>query len=335
MSELVDEIERAGHGAVLVTGKGGVGKTTVAGLIAAELARRGNLVHLSSTDPAGHAALTAATLPTLTTSAIDPEVATREYVEGRMRSGVRQGLDPEHLDLLAEDLRSPCSQEVAVFQAFHRLLGRARDEFVIIDTAPTGHTLLLLDTTGAYHRQSVEAAGQQVGRVITPLMRLQDRGYSKVVIVTLPETTPVAEATELQDDLRRAGIEPYGWVVNATLVESGTTDPVLAARARLEQAQLERVASSALRLWALPWDPTIATSSLPRRCQFDDRFDHPVARLTRPTGSSPARRCVEQRVRVGPRDSPADSSAARSQRSIAVSGVGRSTLAEQASAPAS
>jgi len=279
LSELVDEIERAGHGAVLVTGKGGVGKTTVAGLIAAELARRGNLVHLSSTDPAGHAALTASTLPTLTTSAIDPEVATRTYVEGRMRSGVRQGLDPEHLDLLAEDLRSPCSQEVAVFQAFHRLLGRARDEFVIIDTAPTGHTLLLLDTTGAYHRQSVEAAGQQVGRVITPMMRLQDRGYSKVVIVTLPETTPVAEATELQDDLRRAGIEPYGWVVNATFVGSGTTDPVLAARVRLERAQLERVASIALRLWVLPWDPTIATSSsrlAPASSMIDSTTRSPV-----------------------------------------------------------
>jgi arsenite-transporting ATPase len=106
----------------------------------------------------------------------------------------------------------------------------------------------------------VEAASQRVGRVVTPLMRLQDRDYSKVVIVTVPATTPVAEATELQDDLRRAGIEPYGWVVNATLVESGTTDPVLAARARLEQVQLERVAANARRLWTLPWDPTIATS---------------------------------------------------------------------------
>ena len=104
-----------------------------------------------------------------------------------------------------------------MFQAFHRLLGRAHDEFVVIDTAPTGHTLLLLDVTGVYHRQAMEGVAKQSGRVITPLMRLQDPAYSKVVIVALAETTPIAEASDLQDDLRRAGIEPYGWVVNATL----------------------------------------------------------------------------------------------------------------------
>ena len=261
LSDLVDELEAAGRGAVLVTGKGGVGKTTVAGLIAVELARRGHPVHLSTTDPAGHAAAIAKALPNLTTSAIDPEAATREYVDGRMRRAARQGLDDEHLDLLVEDLRSPCSVEVAVFEAFHRLLGRARNEFVVIDTAPTGHTLLLLDTTGAYHRQSVGAGGQPSGRVTTPLMRLQDPAYSKVVIVTLPETTPVAEACELQADLQRAGIEPFGWVVNAMLVDSGTSDPVLAARALLEQAQLDRVAAIARRLWTLRWDPKIATAS--------------------------------------------------------------------------
>lgn len=164
---------------VLFTGKGGVGKTTIAGLIAVELARRGYPVHLSSTDPAGHAAATAADLSSLTTSAIDPDAATRDYVQECMRSGSRKGLDQAHLDLLAEDLRSPCSQEVAVFQAFHRLLGRASDEFVVIDTAPTGHTLLLLDVTGAYHRQAMEGVAKQSGRVITPLMRLQDPAYSK------------------------------------------------------------------------------------------------------------------------------------------------------------
>ena len=261
LSDLVDEIEAAGRGAVLVTGKGGVGKTTIAGMIAVELAQRGHPVHLSTTDPAGHAAATAEALPSLTTSALDPEAATRDYVDGRMRRAAKQGLDQEHLDLLAEDLRSPCSMEVAVFQAFHRLLGLARDEFVVIDTAPTGHTLLLLDTTGAYHRQTMDTGSQQSRNVTTPLMRLQDASYSKVVIVTLPETTPVAEAADLQDDLRRAGIEPYGWVVNATLANSGTSDSVLAARAVLEQAQLDRVASIARRLWTLPWDPDIATAS--------------------------------------------------------------------------
>jgi arsenite-transporting ATPase len=260
MTELIGELAQAGRGVILVTGKGGVGKTTVAGLIAVELARRGYPVHLSSTDPAGHAAATAADLSSLTTSAIDPDAATRFYLQERMRSGSRKGLDQAHLDLLAEDLRSPCSQEVAVFQAFHRLLGRAHDEFVVIDTAPTGHTLLLLDVTGAYHRQAMEGVAKQSGRVITPLMRLQDPAYSKVVIVAFAETTPIAEASDLQDDLRRAGIEPYGWVVNATLADSGTADPVLASRATLERAQLARIATLAVREWTLPWNPDVGAS---------------------------------------------------------------------------
>lgn len=166
-----------------------------------------------------------------------------------------------NLDLLAEDLRSPCSQEVAVFQAFHRLLGRARDQFVVIDTAPTGHTLLLLDITGAYHRQAMEGVGKQFRRIVTPLMRLQDSDYSKVLIVALAETTPVSEAADLQDDLRRAGIEPYGWIINATLSGSGTADPVLTSRTALEQTQLARVATIARRTWTLLWSPDIASTS--------------------------------------------------------------------------
>jgi arsenite-transporting ATPase len=257
LTELVDELEEPGQGVVLVTGKGGVGKTTVASRIAAELAHRGHPVHLATTDPAGHAALTAGDRPGLTTSAIDPDAATRDYVHGRLEAAANSGLDQERLDLLAEDLRSPCSQEVAVFQGFRHLLGRARDGFVVIDTAPTGHTLLLLDVTGAFHRQAVQDVGQRL-RVVTPLMRLQDPTYSRVVIVTLAETTPVAEAAELQEDLRRAGIEPFGWVVNATLSGSRTADPVLRARAALELPQLARIATLAPREWVLPWRPAVA-----------------------------------------------------------------------------
>ncbi len=257
MGDLVDQLEQPGHGVILVTGKGGVGKTTVAQHVAVELARRGHPVHLSTTDPAGHAALTGADLPSLTTSAIDPDVATGDYVQGRLDAAARSGLDQEHLDLLAEDLRSPCSQEVAVFQAFRQLLGRARSGYVVIDTAPTGHTLLLLDVTGSFHRQVVQGAGQLRGRVVTPLMRLQDPAYSRLLVVTLAETTPVAEAVELQQDLRRAGIEPFGWVVNATLSGSGTGDPILNARAALEHEQLTRIVDLAPQVWTLPWDPTV------------------------------------------------------------------------------
>ncbi len=165
-------------------------------------------------------------------------------------------LDPAQRDLLAEDLRSPCTEELAVFVAFSRLLSRGRHEHVVIDTAPTGHTLLLLDQTGAYHRDVMRGASHVEGRVTTPLMRLQDPDFTRIVIVTLPQTTPVQEASELQEDLRRAGIEPYGWVINASLAASTTTDPVLRRRAALELPHISRVRDElAGRAWIIPWDP--------------------------------------------------------------------------------
>ncbi|MGD9751990.1 MAG: ArsA-related P-loop ATPase [Acidimicrobiia bacterium] len=224
----------------------------MASLIASGLAQRGFRVHLATTDPAGHAAALDPACPSLTTSAVDPEEATRLYVEGRLDAGRRSGLDDAQLALLAEDLRSPCSQEVAVFQEFRQLLRRGRDQFVVIDTAPTGHTLLLLDVTGSFHRQVMQG-GLPAGHVVTPLMWLQDPAFTKLLLVTLAESTPVSEAEALQEDLRRAGIEPYGWVVNAVLSGSGMRDPVLASRARLEARHLRRVEQVAARVWTLPW----------------------------------------------------------------------------------
>ena len=260
-ADLIGQLEAPGHGVILVAGKGGVGKTTVAQHIATELARRHHRVHLSTTDPAGQAPPASNDLPELTTSAIDPAAATHDYVQARLDAAARGGLDDAQRQLLAEDLRSPCSQEVAVFQAFRQLLRRARTEFVVIDTAPTGHTLLLLDTTGAFHRQVPQDLAHHDGHVITPLMRLQDPTYSRVLIVTLAETTPIAEATALQNDLRRAGIEPYGWVVNATLDGSGTTDPTLSVRASHEHEQIARVTTTASQTWVLPWNPATADAA--------------------------------------------------------------------------
>ena len=146
-----------------------------------------------------------------------------------------------------------------MFRAFSHLLTLGRRQHVVVDTAPTGHTLLLLDVTGAFHRQVMQGPAAGVaGRVTTPLMRLQDPAKTRLVIVTLPETTPVAEAAELQEDLRRAGIEPLGWVVNAVLATTGTADPVLHARARLEAGPLHRVAALAQRMWFVPWDAHLA-----------------------------------------------------------------------------
>lgn len=256
LAALVDEIEAPGHGLVMVMGKGGVGKTTIAAAVAAALARRGHSVHLGTTDPAAHVASTlAGEIPNLTTSRIDPAAETEAYV-ARVMSVRGARLDEAGKALLAEDLRSPCHEEVAVFGAFSRIVSQARSRFVVLDTAPTGHTLLLLDTAGAYHRQmtSTEAGAAPTGRIVTPLMRLRDPGYTKVLLVALAETTPVSEAAQLQDDLRRAGIEPFAWVINASLAATGSADPCLRQRIAAEHQQLARVRTQlAERLAVVPW----------------------------------------------------------------------------------
>ncbi|HET6952435.1 MAG TPA: ArsA-related P-loop ATPase [Acidimicrobiales bacterium] len=234
------------------SGKGGVGKTTIATTIAVGLSAAGLDTHLSSTDPAGHRS--AATAGHLTTSWIDPDAEVKRYVDARM--ALARDLDPDERDLLAEDLRSPCTEELAVFSAFSHLLRRGRREHVVIDTAPTGHTLLLLDQTGAYHRDVMRTSATIGGRATTPLMRLQDPAFTRIVIVTVAQTTPVQEAAELQDELRRAGIEPYGWVINASLAASRTEDPVLRGRAALEHPHIRRVRDElATRAWIVPWRP--------------------------------------------------------------------------------
>ncbi|MDI1449347.1 arsenical pump-driving ATPase [Polyangium sp. 6x1] len=256
LQSLIDEIAAPGRGLVMVMGKGGVGKTTIAASIAAELASRGHDVHLSTTDPAAHVAATlAGELPHLRISRIDPAVETKAYVD-RVMATRGAKLDEAGRALLAEDLRSPCYEEVAVFAAFTRTVSQARSSFVVLDTAPTGHTLLLLDATGSYHRQTVvgDVDAQHASRIVTPLMRLRDPQYTKVLVVTLAETTPVSEAARLQADLRRAGIEPFGWVINSSLAAAGSTDPCLAQRIAAELEQIHVVREQhAQRLAIVPW----------------------------------------------------------------------------------
>ena len=256
IDELVGELADAGPGVVMVMGKGGVGKTTVAVAVAVGLATRGIDVHLATTDPAGRFTDMLGDNPpeTLSVSRVDPAAEVHRYVEAKLRTA--GDLGPERLALLEEDLRSPCTEEIAVFQAFSRLLREGQHHTVVIDTAPSGHTLLLLDRTGAYHRDVMRDSAAMPGRVTTPLMRIRDAAYTRVILVTLAEATPVQEAAELQTDLERAGIRPFGWVINATLSRSGTHDPVLARRATLEHRHIQRVESElATRIWIVPWLP--------------------------------------------------------------------------------
>ena len=256
LSSLIEEIERSGRGLVMVMGKGGVGKTTIAASIAAELASRGHHVHLSTTDPAAHVAATlAGEMENLRISRIDPSVETKAYVDRVMR--IRgASLDEAGRALLAEDLRSPCYEEIAVFAAFSKIVSEARSSFVILDTAPTGHTLLLLDATGSYHRQMVADADEEhaTGRIVTPLMKLRDPQYTKILLVTLAETTPVSEAARLQADLRRAQIEPFAWVINSSLAAAGSTDSCLRQRIAAEIEQIRLISEQhAHRIAIVPW----------------------------------------------------------------------------------
>ncbi|WP_298208530.1 arsenical pump-driving ATPase [Ferrimicrobium sp.] len=249
LDDLIDELARRGSGLVLAMGKGGVGKTTFAVSVALELARRGHEVELTTTDPADHlgAVLAGAgqsVASQLHVGRIDPEVVTRSYTaEVLARAGT--GLGEDALAVLKEDLRSPCTEEIAVFGEFARVVAHANDHFVVADTAPTGHTVLLLDSAQTYHREAARQGGGESPEVMQLLERLSDPEYTSVVVVTLPEATPVHEAASLQADLERAGIHPKAWVVNQSLLAARVTDPMLRARAMREAEILQEVAQYA------------------------------------------------------------------------------------------
>lgn len=257
LGTLVDGIERAGHGLVMTMGKGGVGKTTVAAAIAVMLARRGHAVHLSTTDPAAHVAQTlAGQVEGLTLSKIDPAAETAAY-QGEVMLKQGATMDEAARALLEEDLRSPCTEEIAVFRAFAREVGQGTNRFVVLDTAPTGHTLLLLDASEAYQRElERQARSTQPEEVLKLLERLRDPQFTHMLLVTLPEATPVHEAAALQEDLRRARIEPFAWVIDQSLLHSGSCDPLLQRREHAEHRYIrEVVEKQAHRTAWLPWQP--------------------------------------------------------------------------------
>ncbi|MCA9216687.1 MAG: arsenical pump-driving ATPase [Planctomycetales bacterium] len=255
LRELVDDLAKAGHGVILAMGKGGVGKTTVAAAIATALAERGLPVHLSTTDPAAHIAAMIAgdQLPNMTVDRIDPVAETASYSQEVLaRAG--KGLDEAGRALLEEDLRSPCTEEIAVFRAFANAVADGQNRFVVLDTAPTGHTILLLDSALAYHREVLRQSSEMPESVQQLLPRLRDPDFTRVLIVTLPEATPVHEAAQLQGDLLRADIIPYAWVINQSLTPLTVTDPGLQSRRQHELPYINEVVQQhAARTSIIPW----------------------------------------------------------------------------------
>jgi arsenite-transporting ATPase len=246
----------------MIMGKGGVGKTTLAVNIATVLARWGMKVHLTTTDPAAHVAQTLGDVPPgLLVSRVDPAVEMAAYA-AEVLSTAGSSLDDEGRALMEEDLRSPCTEEIAVFRAFARIVAEGADGFVVIDTAPTGHTLLLLDAAESYHREVSRSMSEIPEAVRKLLPRLRDPEFTRIFLVTLPEATPVHEALALQADLRRAGIEPTGWIINQSLAPLTVSNPVLAQRRFQEFRYIEEVVHQGFRTFLVPWqaEPTTKLS---------------------------------------------------------------------------
>lgn len=254
-STLIDHMEAEGIRVIFTMGKGGVGKTTVASAIAVGLAERGHRVHLSTTDPAAHLEYVLGKESKLISlSRIDPKVELTKY-QNQVISQNEHTLDDDGLAFLEEDLRSPCTEEIAVFLAFANLVERSQEEIVVIDTAPTGHTLLLLDATQEYHKQIARSSGLIPDSVQHLLPRLRDPKETSVIIVTLAEATPYYEATRLEIDLKRAGIQAKWWVINQSFAVAGTTDPVLNGRAHAERDWIEKIMEfSSGHTVIIPWE---------------------------------------------------------------------------------
>jgi arsenite/tail-anchored protein-transporting ATPase len=266
LETLIDELAKSGSGVVMTMGKGGVGKTTVAARIASELARRGLAVTLTTTDPAAHVEQAVRELRSgasqLQVTRIDPARETRRYTD-EVLATAGSGLDAQGKALLEEDLRSPCTEEIAVFRAFAETVARGEDGFVVIDTAPTGHTLLLLDAAEAYHHEVLRKPSGSPEAVQRLSPRLRDPEFTYVLIVTLPEATPIHEAMQLERDLARADIRPFAWVVNQSLTPLAVSDPVLCARRATEATHLQELVNHAARMVLEPWSAGFVPAAAP------------------------------------------------------------------------
>ncbi|WP_460293063.1 arsenical pump-driving ATPase [Clostridium tertium] len=233
LKDVIEDLYKTNKKVIFTMGKGGVGKTTIAAAIALGLSKKGKKVHLTTTDPAAHLKFVIEENEGITMSHIDEKSELKKYQE-EVLSKARESMSEEDIAYIEEDLRSPCTQEIAVFRAFAEVVEKAENEVVVIDTAPTGHTLLLLDSTQSYNQEIKRSQGDVPESAKKLLPRLRNTGETEVIIITLAEATPVYEAMRLEEDLKRANIATKSWVINSSLYQTGTTNKVLAAKASNE-----------------------------------------------------------------------------------------------------
>lgn len=255
LNDVIDDLYQSGKKVIFTMGKGGVGKTTIAASVALGLAARGKNVHLTTTDPAAHLKFVMSETDKITMSHIDEKEELKKYQQ-EVLNKARETMSEEDLAYIEEDLRSPCTQEIAVFRAFADIVEKAEDQIVVIDTAPTGHTLLLLDSTQSYNQEIKRSQGDVPDSAKKLLPRLRNKNETEVIIVTLAETTPVYEALRLEADLKRAGIAAKWWVINSSLYRTGTTNHLLSAKASNEIEWINKVDAHANGNFAvISWRP--------------------------------------------------------------------------------
>ncbi|MDF3004198.1 MAG: arsenite-activated ATPase ArsA [Oscillospiraceae bacterium] len=240
LQDVVDDLDKTNKKVIFTMGKGGVGKTTIAAKIALGLSAKGKKVHLATTDPAAHLKFVITEKSGISMSHIDEHAELKKYQE-EVLAKARETMPEDDVAYVEEDLRSPCTQEIAVFRAFAQIVEKAESEVVVIDTAPTGHTLLLLDSTQSYHREVKRTQGDIPESVKNLLPRLRNTEETEVIIITLAEATPVYEAMRLEEDLKRAGIATKWWVINASLYQTGTVNRMLSAKANNEIEWINKV----------------------------------------------------------------------------------------------
>ncbi|WP_137601664.1 arsenical pump-driving ATPase [Paucilactobacillus nenjiangensis] len=262
LDRIVADLIKTNKKIIFTMGKGGVGKTTVAVQITQKLVAQHKTVHLATTDPADHLDFFKTDDPAVTISHIDEQQVLQDY-QAEVLAAARQTMQSADVDYVAEDLRSPCTQEIAVFRAFANIVAQNDSDVVVIDTAPTGHTLLLLDSTQSYAKEVQRTAGDVPQAIIELLPRLQDPAQTEIVMVTLPETTPVYESMRLNEDLKRAKIAHTWWLVNQSMLATQTTHPCLQARAQNEVEWIEKVKAISADYFAVEqWQPNFEQTLL-------------------------------------------------------------------------